>query len=592
MKKLISAFLLVFIALLSFHCQKEISNVLPGTNNGGGGTAPVTATLQGNVVDETGQPAAGVAVKVGNKNTITDSKGYFRIVKATLDKSASLVTADKAGYFKAYRTFNATTGANHVMIKLVRKTLIGTIPATGGEVTLANGAIVALPANAVVKKTGGSYTGVVNVFASYIDPTASDIGQTVPGSFIADDANGKRVTLSSFGMMAVELESSAGEKLQIATGSTATLTTPIPVSLRSSAPATISLWYVDEQTGIWKEEGTAMKNGNNYIGQVKHFSFWNCDVSVNAITLSMTLHNEEGGPLVHVPVKISRTGGSYPSFAYGYTDSVGSVSGWVPNNESLLIEVMDPCRNVIYSRNVGPYTQNANLGVIVINNTGTSLVTITGQLRNCSGGIVTNGHAVVSYDNNARYVNVNSNGQFSLSFTRCTTSPATLDVTGVDNTNQQQGTVNNIALVMPVTNTGVINACGVSTAQYINYTFDGNNYMLSSNVSTDSLRGSTYVMNATPYRTILTGWSMTNNNNRIDLQFNHTTTTAGTYPVYTVSAQQVWTGIPVPPFNVIVTSFPPSVGGFYEGSFSGQFRDSTNTGPLHSVNGTFRLRRI
>jgi hypothetical protein len=592
MKKLISAFLLVFIALLSFHCQKEISNVLPGNNNGGGGTAPVTATLQGNVVDETGQPAAGVAVKVGNKNATTDSKGYFRIVKATLDKNASLVTAEKAGYFKAYRTFNATKGANHVMIKLSRKTLVGTIAASGGEVTLANGATIALPGNAVVKKSGGSYTGAVNVFATYIDPTAADIAQTVPGSFMADDANNKRVTLSSYGMLAVELESSSGEKLQIATGSTATITAPIPASLRASAPATISLWYVDEQTGIWKEEGTATKSGNNYTGQVKHFSFWNCDVSVNAITLSLTLHNEEGGPLVHVPVKISRTAGSFPSAAYGYTDSMGIVSGWVPSNESLLVEIMDPCQNVIYSRNVGPYSQNANLGVITVTSTGPSLVTIAGQLRNCTGGIVTNGYAVISFDNNARYVTVNNNGQFSISFTRCTSSATTLDVTGVDNSNQQQGTVNNIALVTPVTNTGTITACGVSTAEYINYTFDGNSYVLSSNVTTDSLRGSTYVMNSTPYRTILGGWSMINNNNRIEIQFNHTTLTAGTYPAYGVSVQQSWTGIPVPPFNVIVTSFPPSLGGFYEGSFSGQFRDSTNSGPLHSVNGVFRLRRI
>ena len=111
----------------------------------------------------------------------------------------------------------------------------------------------------MVNANGVAYTGNVNVYASYINPASSDIGKIVPGSFMADDKNNKRVVLSSFGMLAVTLESSAGEKLQIAANNTATLTIPIPTSISSSAPATISLWYVDEQTGIWKEQGLPKK---------------------------------------------------------------------------------------------------------------------------------------------------------------------------------------------------------------------------------------------------------------------------------------------------------------------------------------------
>jgi hypothetical protein len=90
---------------------------------------------------------------------------------------------------------------------------------------------------------------------------------------MADDKNGARVTLASFGMMAVELESASAEKLQIKSGSVATLTTPIPASAQANAPATIALWSVNEQTGIWKEEGTATKNGNVYVGDVKALFF-------------------------------------------------------------------------------------------------------------------------------------------------------------------------------------------------------------------------------------------------------------------------------------------------------------------------------
>jgi hypothetical protein len=175
--------------------------------------SPVTANLQGNVLDENGQPAANVVINVGSEITVTDTKGYFRINNAPLDKNAALVTAEKLGYFKALRSFSATSGTNQVVIKLIKKDLGGTINGTsGGDVSLSNGTKISLPANGIVKASDNSvYTGTVNVYASYIDPTASDILDRVPGSFMANDKDGKRVLLSSFGMMAVELESSAGE---------------------------------------------------------------------------------------------------------------------------------------------------------------------------------------------------------------------------------------------------------------------------------------------------------------------------------------------------------------------------------------------
>jgi hypothetical protein len=587
MKKLISAMLLVFAAILSFHCQKGISYDLPGNPGTGGGTTSVTATVQGNVTDETGQPAGGVLIKAGNKTATTDAKGYFRIVKASLTKTA-VVTAEKTGYFRAYRSFTASTAANHVEIKLVKRSLAGTIAATGGEVTLSGGAIVSLPANSVVKAAGGSYSGPVNVYAAYIDPTSSDIGQRVPGSFMADDASGKRVLLSSYGMMAVELESPAGEKLQVASGNTSTLTMPIPASLRSSAPATIPLWYVDEQTGIWKEEGVATKTGTNYVGQVKHFSFWNCDVPMNAINLSMTLRNNEGGPFVHVQVRLTRSGTGGQGQAYGFTDSVGTVSGMVPSNESILMEVLDPCGSTIYSQNIGPFAQSTNMGVITLTNIpSSSMLTVTGKIVNCTGADVTNGYAVISFGTSNRYVNVNNAGQFSVSFARCGSSPVTIDVTGVDNTAQQQGTINGIAVVTPVTNTGNIIACGLSTTEFINYTLDGTNYSIASANQGDSLVAYTMPMNSVPNGTLITGFSIGNNNN-LSLRFGHVNLAPGTYGVSTLSVQSFANTTLVTPFNVVVTNFP-NVGGFYEGSFTGQF--SAGAGPNHTVSGSFRVRR-
>ena len=51
------------------------------------------------------------------------------------------------------------------------------VSAGGGAVTLSNGAKIVLPANGVVKAAGGAYSGTINVYAAYIDPTSSDIAR-------------------------------------------------------------------------------------------------------------------------------------------------------------------------------------------------------------------------------------------------------------------------------------------------------------------------------------------------------------------------------------------------------------------------------
>jgi hypothetical protein len=311
-KRILAIFLLVAVAVLSFQCKKQSgggNSPIYSTNKVVSLTppAPITSTLQGNIVDENGLPAGGVTITEGTTVVTTDSTGYFRINNASLDKNSSLVTAQKTGYFKAYRTFSATAGTNQVFIKLIKKNLAGTIASgSGGTVSISNGGQVLLPANGIVLASNNTtYTGIVNVYIKYIDPTDVDINKIIPGSFMADDKDGKRVLLRSYGMLEVELESSTGTKLQIAGGSTATITVPIPSMLQSSAPATISLWYVDDQTGLWQEEGTATKNGTNYVGTVKHFTDWNCDYSApNSVMFTATFQSPSGAPLVNTNVMI------------------------------------------------------------------------------------------------------------------------------------------------------------------------------------------------------------------------------------------------------------------------------------------------
>jgi hypothetical protein len=587
MRSKFQIFALALLSLFLVQCQKEAS-FTGGPDPVIETPLPITAHLQGNVFDENNAPASGVTVKVSSKTAITDSKGYFRIMSAALDKRSSVVTAEMNGYFKAYRTFSATSGTNHIEFKLTKRSLSGTIDgATGGEVSLSNGAKVQLPASSVViASTGAAYTGTVNVYAAFIDPTDAEIGRTVPGSFMANNASNTRVILESYGMMAVELSTTSGEKLQIKTGSTSKLTMPIPTSLQGSAPASIPLWYVDEQTGIWQEEGTASKSGSLYVGEVKHYTYWNCDIPYSTVPISFTLQNAAGEPLVHAYVRIVRASAPNQGMVHGSTDSLGQAHPLVPANQALIMNVYDQCGTIIYSQNIGPFNQSTNVGVITLPNSVNASVTVTGTLHNCSGSPVTNGYAVLIYNNTARYGAVDANGNFSISFLKCSSSSITGSITGVDAAANVQGSPQPVVISQAVTNIGVYSACGTSSQQFINYTLDGVSYSIQG-LATDSLTAYTQSQGTTVAHTYISGFTMTNNN-ELWFRFNSPNQVAGSYAITEMGVNTV--SAANPGINVNITNFPPTAALFYEGNFSGTFTD--NQSVSHTISCNFRVRRV
>ncbi len=591
--RLLRAFALLFTAVLFFQCQKELSYV-GSADPKPAIPAPIAATVQGNITDENGQPAAGVNIRVGNKSAVTDVKGYFRIKDADLDKYTSLVVAEKNGYFKGLRSFSATSGVNHIEIQLLKKDLAGTVDAVaGGEAQTSNGFKINLPANGIVMANGGgAYTGTVNVFASFIDPTQPAITRTVPGSFLADDKNGGRVTLASYGMMAVELETPSGDKLQIKPGSKAKLTSPIPSSLQSSAPSSIALWYVDESKGIWKEEGSAQKSGNQYTGEVSHFSFWNCDVGIPSVNLSMTLKNNAGQPVVHALVKL-RVTTPFPSLSFGFTDSLGQVSGLVPMNQPISMEVSGNCDNVVFNQAIGPFSQDTDMGDVVLPTGTPSLVTITGTLLNCNSSPVGTGFVMLNFGNVVRYDAVDANGVFNISLVACSSTSNSFELIGIDGSGMQQSAVYNGTVTGATTNVGNINACGSTVDQFISFTLDGTSYSFTPPL--DSMVGRTITdTSGTGWHTVVGAFRKNGpvTTHSVYVNFPHDLQVAGTYNADIAIGyppQQMTSSQGLLPITTIITQFPAAIGDYYEGNFSGSY---TENGSLRTItNGIFRLKR-
>jgi hypothetical protein len=425
----------------------------------------VMASVSGIVLDESNVPIANAVVTSGAATTTTNSNGMFIFQSISLSKENGSITAVKAGYFKGVRSFKTTEGKNHsVRLQLMQRVLSGTVnSATGGTINSNGGATIVFPANAFVTSAGAAYTGTVSVYSRWIDPTAANLPFVIPGDLRGVNTTGVESILETYGMVGAELTDVSGNVLKIAPGKTATVSFPIPASLSAIAPATIPLWHFDDATARWKENGTATKIGNTYIAQVDKFSFWNVDVpSTNSINLDYTLINATTNtPLVSTSTRIKRV--SNGTYGYGITNNTGFVSGLVPKNEVLVLEVFanDGCTTILYSQNIGPFASNTSLGNILVTSSPVQTITFTGTLTNCTGGAVTNGYvSLAATGGNGAFGNTNATGSFSFSIINCIGSNLSYNYQGTDIATTQQSAVLTGSATNGIINLGSIAACG------------------------------------------------------------------------------------------------------------------------------------
>ncbi len=550
-------------------------------------TVKVNTSVSGYIVDENNEPLGGAQVYAGTKQAMTDEFGFFKISGIQLPKTAGFITVYRTGYFTSYKTFIPTADKeSFVRLGLLASTQSGTFMASvGGTVTTADGAKISLQDNGVVLAgSSTSYTGTVHVS---IRPFNAGAGVTSagPGDGRGIDSAGHLKILTAFGTLGVELTADNGSRLQLAEGKPATINIPIVASAVASAPSSIALWSLDETTGLWKQEGTAIKSGNVYTATVKHFSFWEgADPSV-LVNFTAQVVNPALQPLANVPVVINVAGqsnnGIYAKF--GYTDANGVISGPIPANNSLVLSILTPCSLPVYSYNFTTATTNVDLGTLT-GNVGQNLVTITGTALNCNGQPITNGY-VQTYDNGFyNHIAIN-NGSFTYSGLACTNGPISYIV--VDESLNKQSVPESFSLVSGGNNFGTLTACGISSVSYVTYVFDGTTYNLGDPEDTLGV----YTTN-NMYTDILNLDHPGAGYQGISMEIRGPVSTAGSHTSTDIFLPQFPSGHGVDLDSVYVTftEYGP-VGGFVSGYFSTTNIRDLNDASVHSLSMNFRIKR-
>lgn len=542
----------------------------------------VTKSFTGQIVDESNNPLASVAITVGNKTANTDINGVFIINNATVHEKFAFIKAKKTGYLDGSRSLVPTNGMNYARITLLSGTIVGTVNSgTSGSVSLGNGSKVTFDGN-FKTETGQPYTGVVSVIMKHLDPSDPSTVDKMPGMLLAANSSGEERVLETFGMMNIELRGSASQKLQLST--TAQIEMPISTSQLASAPATIPLWHFDETLGYWKEEGAATKQGTKYVGTVSHFSWWNCDAQFPTIRLCVTVVNSNGVPLANVKVGIRRASNSYT--VNGFTNSQGQVCGLVPANETLTMVVFDSCGNAVSTTSIGPFSADTTLPNLVISNTSIQSTLVQGNLLKCDGTNVTNGYVLMRYGNQNLMSTV-TNGAFSFTMLVCSATDTAFRLEGFDYDNLQTTNPINFTFTTPITNVGNITACN-SISEFISYRIDSNpvRYIIA-NITASV--GTTSGSNSSGMS--ISGYNSTTPNTSERLYLFGNTSIPGIYTTSMFSIESVETG-PINIQTVNAVSFNLSsvgaIGQYIDITFNGTYTNSTGS---HTINGVAHVIR-
>ena len=405
MRKNYALFFLLFVitSVVIYYGCKSDNSTEPIINNG----ETVTTTISGTVLDESNSPIAGVEISSAGQSAITNASGGFTFSNIQVPKIRFVVNAAKSGYFKgSYADAPIANGTSNIKIYLMNAGVIQTVDATtGGEATLNNGSKVKLNANTVTNSDGSTYNGNVKLSVGYLDPTSENFANLIPGGDMqAQRTDNSSATLYSYGIIKVEMKSDAGSDLKIKSGNTSEITVDIPPSMEATAPATIPLWHYDDATGLWKEEGTATKQGDKYVGTVAHFSDWNCDTPEGTGTIKGLVVDCNNLPVPGINVKIGQ--------ASANTGSDGRFERLVPANTAFEVQVLG-------TRNFGLTSSPVSVSAVpegTVHDVGTLTVQcpayVTGIIK--CGTDIKFGQVVISWNGGYNSQYTDATGKFNI----------------------------------------------------------------------------------------------------------------------------------------------------------------------------------
>ena len=449
---------LLFFSLmlfLAFGCKQDIDTFDPDPKIPVVDPITFDASVLVQIVDIDGLPLSDVVISLGNEQANTDEQGVV-VLKDVLMSESTYLTANRSGFFHASRRFYPVRDKMHfVKVMMLSDAPVATFDAnTGGLVQISPEVSIFFSPSSIIDQDGNAYAGSVDIAAQPITADDPDLSDKMPGDLVGTRNDGTSGALASAGMVAVELRGSSGQLLNVGPGAEVDMTMNVPNNLLGSAPSTIPMWYFDEVKGVWQEDGEATLQGNTYVATVSHFTYWNYDAWFPITKWGTTVLYENGEPASQVSVCITIL--ELETRKCSYTNENGEVCGMVASNEPLLMEILGPCGQVLYSEEIGPFSDTTFTGPYTIPSTEIAFTEVSGSGVDCNGDPITNGYALIGFGQGGQIVTLDETGAFSVSLMNCDEQDVTVTIIDSDALLQSLPQTYTFA---PAITTGEITAC-------------------------------------------------------------------------------------------------------------------------------------
>jgi hypothetical protein len=260
-------------------------------------TDPAGNELQGIMVTATPADATPVTASVD-----TSDEGEFSLTLSSASAYTLKLTADD--YADQVVVINSPPADGEVSLDI---TMIARgAPVTfnedaGATVTGADGATVVVTADSFEEGASGTF----EVMITPVDVGNASTLAAFPGNFNGTAEDGSSSPIVPLGTVEFEFTLD-GQPINLRDGQTAQVQLPIYIDVYPNGDPvqvddTIALWSLNEDTGEWEQEGygTVVANAASPTGlaleaTVSHFSWWNCDVSIDAGSATVIVAGAQG----------------------------------------------------------------------------------------------------------------------------------------------------------------------------------------------------------------------------------------------------------------------------------------------------------
>lgn len=406
-------FILTIVCLISFTaCRKDEHQINyeeePTTET------PVVkqSNITGIVTDTEGNVLANTEVNLNGVVATTDENGVYFFEKAEISSNGSLVETIKPGYIPQYKfVFNEPGELSYLNIYMIPEVTIEEFSSTeGGTFAIQEKSKITFLPNSILNEDGTVYDGQVVLKGHWYDPFTDNIVETMPGDLRGVNILNERVQLATQGMFSLDIYDTNNNELMLGK--------PVELSfyvgdkgVDIDGSGTMPLWYLNEDSGVWMEEGNSQLEGEFFVGEVSHFSFWNCDFPYPLTCISGIVTDVNGHDIPFADIQIVAQNNL--SCGLGSTNQRGYFEAKVPAGVELIMYI-NGCINGI---DLGAFNRDVNeLGFIEsdLENTGFST-----SLINCESLPVAEGYVIVSVGDFTRVLYGNEQGEVFGSVATC-----------------------------------------------------------------------------------------------------------------------------------------------------------------------------